>query len=88
LDEPTAKIRWNARPKAGHKRVAERFAGTLSSDDRFRVMCNGAQKLRALAEQSRLRSRRTGRGEQAKSLRALAELYERQAADLERSEMA
>jgi hypothetical protein len=46
-------------------------------------MCEGAQRLRALAEQSRLRSRRTGRGDQAKSLRALAELYERQAADLE-----
>jgi hypothetical protein len=46
-------------------------------------MCNGAQKLRALAEQSRLRFRRAGRCDQAKSFRALAELYDYQAADLE-----
>jgi len=46
-------------------------------------MSDGAQKLRALAKQSRVLSRDAVDRERAKTLRALAELYERQAADLE-----
>lgn len=46
-------------------------------------MSDGAEKLRALARQSRMLSRETWDRERARSLRSLADLYEEQAADLE-----
>lgn len=70
------------------KKDIEALLGTQSGRAGYWRMCDGAQKLHALAEQSRWRSVRAGRGDQAKSLRALAELYDRQAADLELSNIA
>jgi uncharacterized protein YaiL (DUF2058 family) len=53
-----------------------------------RAMSDGVQKLRALAKQSHVMSRHAVDRERARTLRSLAELYERQATDLEASEPA
>lgn len=45
-------------------------------------MTDSAQKLRALAKQSRMMSRRAANQERARALRSLADLYERQALEL------
>ena len=52
------------------------------------AMSDGVQKLRALAKQSRVMSRQAVDRERARTLRLLAELYDRQAADLEATEPA
>lgn len=51
-------------------------------------MSDGVQKLRALAKQSHVMSRQAVDRERARTLRSLAELYERQAIDLEATEQA
>ena len=59
------------------------LSGTCRAKGDWRGMADGAGKLRAMASQSRSLSRQSADRERARLLRSLAELYDRQAEELE-----
>jgi len=68
------------------KRTSVSTTGTGVVPSAYRAMCDSAQKLRAMAKQTRVLSRTATDTQGAQALQSLAELYERQAVEIERRE--